>query len=134
MQNTTKIPLFNRSLNVKNLSKLFHNDRLSLEMLEQLGFKRQNNRLILQYQVLDSSTITKNTAVSDHDQQTNIKSNSDSFDDVAVVTKSQTVQTNPEVVAIEFKKRIDESIKSNNAFQLDQWIEKQQIQVCKKLL
>ena len=155
-----KLHFFNRSLNVKKLSKLFDNDRLSLEMLEKLGFKRQNNRLILQYQVLNSSTITENNGISDHDQhiydteennntyndnndnyninqvnhtsdgdKNNIKSNSDSGNDVDVVTKSRKVQNNPEAVAIEFKKRLDEAIKTNNAFQLDQWIEKQQIQV-----
>ena len=145
---------------MKKLSKLFDNDRLCLEMLEKLGFKRENNRLILQHHVLNSWTMTENNDISDHDQniydteennntyndnndnyninqmnhssngdKNNMKSNSDSGDDVDVVTKSKKVEKNAQVVAIEFKKWLDEAIKSKNAFQLDQWIKKQQIQV-----
>ena len=144
-----KIRLFiiNRSLNVKKLSKLFNNERLSLDTLERLGFKRQNNRLIMEYQSLDqpihkaeenynlnnSDNRNCNVNATNHcsnGDKNDMKSNGGSIDDVDVVTKSPKVQNNPAVVAMEFKKSLDEAMKSNNAFQLNQWIEKQQIQVC----
>ena len=51
--------MLNRSLNVTNLSKLFNNDTISFEILEKLGFYWKNNRLVLQYESIDLTIITK---------------------------------------------------------------------------
>lgn len=52
--------IYHRSLNVGNICKLFNNHQYSLEILEKLGFNWQNDRLILQYESLELSTVINN--------------------------------------------------------------------------
>ena len=139
-----RLLVFNRSLNVKKLSKLFDNHRLSLEILERLGFNWEHNRLILQFKLLELSTIiksimfcqlrykmsshliqtviylVKHNGISNHDQPTDNPKNNDCVD--AVI--SEMIDTLPKSVLQDNAQLIHRCIEKNDSQKLKQLLNK----------
>lgn len=129
-----------RSLNTNQLSKLFDNRHISLEILEKLGFEWENNRLTLKYESINLNNITNNIKFCQLKYNICLKLQNTvinfvkrySYESNSSCTKNKNSNDNLDGLVAQMIDALPASVLKENADLIDKWIEKNDFRALKE--